>query len=223
MPPSRQLLPLLSSLGSSRWTLIRTLHSDNPLDLNGELRGTATFTPLSATTERDWLYSEEGEIPSAVTGGAALPGLRWTKKYIWRESVDAGRISVWFVKVAPGPEEADYLFHNFDFANDVRQGDTTNHTDGRVSEGSSPNVVNEGNKDDEELVTPPTPPNSALDNTETTVLTAQGNHLCINDMYRTAYAFRILSKTGEVVSWASRHVVKGPRKNQDIVNRYERA
>ncbi|KAJ5493490.1 hypothetical protein N7539_002236 [Penicillium diatomitis] len=223
MAPSRQLLPLLSSLGSFRWTLIRTLRSDNPLDLNGELRGTATFTLLPATTERDWLYSEEGEIPSAVTGGAALPGLRWTKKYIWRESVDAGRISVWFVKVTPGPEEADYLFHNFDFPNDIRQGNNSNQPDGPLAEDLGQSTLDEGNKDDEELVTPPTPPNSALDDTETTVLTAQGNHLCINDMYRTAYAFRILSKTGEVVSWASRHVVKGPKKNQDIVNRYERA
>lgn len=209
MPPSRQLLPLLSSLGNSRWALTRTLRSDNPLDLNGELRGTATFTPLPNTADRDWLYSEEGEIPTAVTGGAALPGLRWTKKYIWRDG-DAGRISVWFVKVAPGPDEADYLFHNFDFA------DATIKQEGEES-------AKEGEQGSAELIAPPTPPAITTADVETTVLSAQGNHLCINDMYRTAYAFRIQSETGEVLSWASRHVVKGPKKNQDIINRYERA
>lgn len=208
MPPSRHLLTLLSSLGNSRWALTRTLRSDNPLDLNGELRGTATFTPLPNTTDRDWLYSEEGEIPTAVSGGAALPGLRWTKKYIWRDG-DAGRISVWFVKVAPGPDEADYLFHNFDFD------DATMKPEGEESEKESA----EGNA---ELITPPTPPAISTGDAETTVLTARGNHLCINDMYRTAYAFRIRLETGEVLSWASRHVVRGPKKNQDIINRYER-
>ncbi|KAJ5167617.1 uncharacterized protein N7482_003211 [Penicillium canariense] len=108
-------LALFRSLGNSRWALTRTLRSDNPFDLNGELRGTATFTALPSTADRDWLYSEEGDIPTTVSGGAAQAGLRWTKKYIWRDD-DAGRISVWFVKVAPGPEEADYLFHNFEFA-----------------------------------------------------------------------------------------------------------
>lgn len=209
MSPSRQLLPLFSSLGNSRWALTRTLRSDNPLDLNGELRGTATFTPLPNTADRDWLYSEEGEIPTAVTGGAALPGLRWTKKYIWRDG-DAGRISVWFVKVAPGPDEADYLFHNFDFA------DATSKPGGLES-------GKEGGQENAELIAPPTPPPIATAGVETTVLSAQGNHLCINDMYRTAYAFRIQSETGEVLSWASRHVVKGPKKNQDIINRYVRA
>ncbi|KAI2793394.1 hypothetical protein POX_b03449 [Penicillium oxalicum] len=220
MLSSRQLLPLLSSLGNSRWTLIRTLRSDNPLDLNGELRGTAAFTPLPSSAERDWLYSEEGEIPSAVTGGAAQPGLRWTKKYIWRESEDAGRISVWFVKVAPGPEEADYLFHTFDFADATYQGQGSHETEANPAARKSDVAERDS---DGELVTPPLPPKSGLDETETTVLTAQGNHLCINDMYRTAYAFRIRSQTGEVVSWASRHVVRGPKKNQDIINRYERA
>ncbi|KAJ5390972.1 uncharacterized protein N7496_002040 [Penicillium cataractarum] len=213
MPPSRQLLPLLSSLGNSRWALTRTLRSDNPLDLNGELRGTATFAPLPNTADRDWLYSEEGEIPSAVTGGAAQPGLRWTKKYIWRDG-DAGRISVWFVKIAPGPEEADYLFHNFDFADAMAKPEGSGEVEeaGRGKE--------EGNA---EFITPPTPPTITTSDVETTVLMARGDHLCINDMYRTAYAFRIQSETGEVLSWASRHVVKGPKKNQDIINRYERA
>ncbi|KAJ5440213.1 uncharacterized protein N7458_011211 [Penicillium daleae] len=213
MPPSRQLLPLLSSLGSSRWALTRTLRSDNPLDLNGELRGTATFTPLPNTADRDWLYSEEGEIPTSVSGGAAQAGLRWTKKYIWRDG-DAGRISVWFVKVAPGPEEADYLFHNFDFA------DATVKPEGSGGEEESAKDKGEG---EAELITPPTPPSIATPDTETAVLMARGNHLCINDMYRTAYAFRIQPETGELLSWASRHVVRGPKKNQDIINSYERA
>lgn len=57
---------------------------------------------------------------------------------------------------------------------------------------------------------------------KTTILNARGQHLCINDMYRTAYSFRIRTDTGEVLSWASRTAVKGPKKNQDIINFYER-
>lgn len=210
--PSRQLLSsLVTSLSNTRWTLIRTLRSDNPLDLNGELRGTATFTAQpTATSDRDWLYCEEGEIPSNVGIGAMQPGLRWTKKYIWRLGSDSGRVSVWFVKIAPGPEEADYLFHDFDFDVDAHP----------LAEDSK----SAAQKDPGEFVAPPVPPTVLATDSgnETTVLNARGNHLCINDMYRTAYAFRIEPETGEVLSWASRHVVRGPKKGQEIVNRYEK-
>ncbi|CAI7651199.1 unnamed protein product [Penicillium glandicola] len=200
--PSRQLLStLITSLSNTRWTLTRTLRSDNPFDLNGELRGTATFTAQPpTTTDRDWLYCEEGEIPSNVGTGALPPGLRWTKKYIWRLGSDSGRVSVWFVKVASGPEEADYLFHDFDF-----------DSGSDLLESGSGSVQ----KDPGEFVAPPVPPAVSIGK-ETTVLNARGNHLCINDMYRTAYAFRIEPDTGEVLSWASRHV------GQEIVNRYEK-
>ncbi|CAI7617600.1 unnamed protein product [Penicillium manginii] len=202
--PSRQILAtLFGSLGNTRWSLTRVLRSDNPLDFNGELRGTATFSALPS--DRDWLYSEEGEIPSSIGGAAAVAGLRWTKKYIWRTN-ESGRISVWFVKVAPGPDEADYLFHNFDF------NETT------LSGGQQAQATAESNP---EFVKPPTPPITEGSG-PTTVLEAQGNHLCINDMYRTAYSFRIRPETGEVLTWASRHVVKGPKKDQDIVNCYQR-
>ncbi|KAJ6040960.1 hypothetical protein N7444_009865 [Penicillium canescens] len=214
--PSRQLLTtLITSLSNTRWTLTRTLRSENPLDLNGELRGTASFTPQpptnTTTTDQDWLYCEEGEIPSTISIGASQPGLRWTKKYIWRLSPETGRVSVWFVKVAPGPEEADYLFHDFEFDSDSGLLD-------------SAEVKSDAQNDPGEFVAPPVP--SAVlatgSGNETTVLNARGNHLCINDMYRTAYAFRIEPETGVVVSWASRHVVRGPKKGQDIVNQYVR-
>lgn len=207
-PMSSRLITaaLFRSLGSSRWTLTRSLQSDNPLDLNGELRGTATFTALSnpstSSPDREWLYSEEGEIPGTTGLGAAQAGLRWTKKYIWRAN-EENQISVWFVKVAPGPEEADYLFHNFDFSN---------------AEVPTPP---EGEENQVTFISPPTPPRTSS-NVETAVLAARGNHLCINDMYRTAYAFRVRPDTGEVLSWASRHVVRGPKKDQEILNRYER-
>jgi hypothetical protein len=112
------------------------------------------------------------------------------------------------VKVAPGPEEADYLFHDFDFES------------GSDSLLESASVSTQ--KDPGEFVAPPVPPVVLTSGNETTVLNARGNHLCINDMYRTAYAFRIKPDTGEVLSWASRHVVRGPKKGQDIVNRYEK-
>ncbi|KAB8265696.1 hypothetical protein BDV32DRAFT_115747 [Aspergillus pseudonomiae] len=199
---------------ATRWTLHRTLKSDNPLDINGDLHGTATFTPLPTSnpntnsdaqslqpptiTPKDLLYYEEGEMPAPPGLRANLGvgvGLRFTKKYIWRLS-EAGVISVWFAKVGAGEDAPDYLFHEFEFR----------------EEGQG-----QGEGDKETFVDAPVPP--LVDGEETVVFKARGNHLCINDMYRTAYAFRVRGE-GEVVSWASRHVVKGPKKDQDIVNLY---
>ncbi|KAL4748846.1 hypothetical protein BDW72DRAFT_205267 [Aspergillus terricola var. indicus] len=227
--PSRHLLqtifssltraPLLSTPTSvptptptpTSWTLLRTLKSENPNDIQGDLHGTATFNPLRASQAEtndtdtggeghtDLLYSESGSLPTSFG-----PGLRWTKRYIWRLSAN-GRISVWFVKPdkkpAPdGEEEADYLFHEFDFAS-----------------------IPSSDSNSAEFVTPPTPPEvqGLARGSTTKVIAARGNHLCIDDMYRTAYAFRV-DESGEVLSWASRHVVRGPRKGQDIVNLYSR-
>ncbi|KAL5052176.1 hypothetical protein BDW71DRAFT_6491 [Aspergillus fruticulosus] len=228
MPPRHLLQTIFSSLTRSTltststsistptpppttWTLLRTLKSENPNDIQGDLHGAATFTPLRASqTENngtdtsgedhaDLLYSESGSLPTSFG-----PGLRWTKKYIWRLSAN-GRISVWFVKVdkkstPDGEEEADYLFHEFDFA-----------------------TIPSSDSNSAEFVTPPTPPEvqGLARGSTTKVIAARGNHLCIDDMYRTAYAFRV-DENGEVLSWASRHVVRGPRKGQDIVNMYSR-
>lgn len=195
-----QINALFASLHSRPWSLTRTLHSDNPMDIKGELHGTATFTPCRQTKdaqdkqdvqdEHDMVYREEGEMPTSVMGTA---GLRWTKRYIWRL---ADGMSVWFAK--PDKDEADYLFHEFDF-----------DAEGLTATATIPDTV----------VTAPTPPVVASAR-DSSILVARGNHLCINDMYRTAYAFRVLVETGEVLSWSSRHVVKGPKKDQDIVNIY---
>lgn len=277
--PRHILSTLFSSLArdSTRWTLTRTLKSDNPMDINGVLRGTATFRPLrgrkgdtlennghgngnnkkctgvetrDVSEEEDNLemvYHEEGEMPSSIgLGMGMVSGLRWTKKYIWRLDPEGRGMSVWFVKVGQGQgqqrqqqeEEADYLFHEFvfDVGSSDGDGDGSRNTDTlpsppslSLSPGTSLDAEHtHGNEDNN--VSPPTPPlPSSLPpsssygdkDTNTTILTARGNHLCINDMYRTAYAFRV-RPTGEVVSWSSRHVVKGPKKNQDIVNLHER-
>jgi Family of unknown function (DUF6314) len=231
----------LVAQGSSRWSLTRQLRSDNLADFNGQLKGIATFTPLPSAaaardpadadgdadvdtpqfSSRDILYREEGEMPPSTAAGHGMVGLqlRWTKTYIWRlhDRTTSGRdeeaenkngketttmihgISVWFVKMA-SELEADYLFHEFEFD------DNSSTDDDPIAAAPTP---------------PPIPPTaSAAGNTS--ILTARGNHLCVNDLYHTAYSFRIRDKTGEVLSWASRHVVKGPKKNQDIVNVYER-
>jgi hypothetical protein len=212
----RLLSHLFASLSPRPWHLRRTLRSDNPADINAELTGVATFHPLPSSSsnnnnnkkESEMVYKEEGEMPSSVRG---MAGLRWSKKYIWRlhESNasteqdegqgEAGEISVWFVKIQPGDEQADYLFHEFDFG--------------------SKNPAAASCSNEETLIEPPVPP-AAEHADETQVIKARGNHLCIKDMYRTAYAFRIVAETGQVLSWASRHVVKGPKKNQDITNLY---
>ncbi|KAI9368610.1 hypothetical protein BJX61DRAFT_546381 [Aspergillus egyptiacus] len=257
--PLRSLLPTLftsltrqhpaspSTSATSSWTLLRTLKSENPDDIQGQLRGTARFTPLRSSSSQttrsqeqeqeqsqpqpqpqpqgsaqDLLYSEEGTLPHLQLPNMNFPaGLRWTKKYIWRLSSD-GRISVWFVRVdkrpgdkdrveeGEGEEEADYLFHEFEFSD----ADSTQHIYSGHDSGTS---------EEEEFVTAPTPPEVfGSEGRRTRVITARGNHLCVNDMYRTAYAFRVEEGSGEVVSWASRHVVRGPRKAQDIVNLYSR-
>lgn len=116
---------------------------------------------------------------------------------------------------------ADYLFHGMEFLDD---GDSVGGGD------------KDKDEEGEEFVSAPVPPPATIPGgdkggEQTVVVTARGNHLCINDMYRTAYAFRVLKTEndgdggdgdgiGEVVSWASRHVVKGPKKDQDIVNYY---
>lgn len=99
-------------------------------------------------------------------------------------------------------DEADYLFHNFDF------------------EGQGQDEAETVDAKESTFVTPPMPPLVPSEE-DTAVIMARGDHLCINDMYRTAYAFRVRPESGEVVSWSSRHVVKGPKKDQDIVNLYQ--
>lgn len=215
--PSTLLPQIFTSLGRSPrpWSLVRVLKSTNTKDIQGELAGTATFRPLrnpspSPSPDQhhtaDMVYHESGEMPATLGLGA---GLRFSKKYIWRMSA-SGRVSVWFAKVQKAEaqdkvgdegeeEEADYLFHEFEVA------------------ASAPEVT-----ETSPVVSAPIPPpglGGGEDTASTTVVAARGNHLCINDMYHTAYAFRIRD-SGEVVSWSSRHVVKGPKKDQDIVNVY---
>ncbi|RAK91570.1 hypothetical protein BO79DRAFT_207876 [Aspergillus costaricaensis CBS 115574] len=223
---------LFTSLPTKNWTLLRVLKSANPHDINGNLHGTASFTSLPDTTvtstqdppspQRQLLYTETGTLPPHIGHN-----LQWKKSYIWRLKSSPSTatstptvkddLSVWFVKV--GDEKvADYLFHGMEFLDNDESGS------GGDEDG-----------DGEEFVSAPVPPPATIPGggkggEQTVVVTARGNHLCINDMYRTAYAFRVVKTEeddsdggdgiGEVVSWASRHVVKGPKKDQDIVNYY---
>lgn len=169
--------------------------------------------------------------------GGSAAGLRWSRRYIWRftattveedgvkeriedgeseaETTGAGTgsgsgkgmmhvygdMSVWFVKPTAS-DEADYLFHTLQFDDAVDERSPT-------SGGSSfPSKA-------------PVPP--AVPDRHTKVLIARGHHLCVNDDYDTIYAFRIADDVaGEIVSWASRNMVSGPTKDQDIVNMYSR-
>ncbi|KAJ5924181.1 hypothetical protein N7466_008368 [Penicillium verhagenii] len=203
-PSHASLSTILKLLGNSRWSLNRTLRSTNVNEINGQLSGTATFTQLPANTNadqsQDWLYTESGQFPASALPPAlaGMANATWSKKYIWRLSDATSQLSAWFVKVGSGPDEADYLFHNFDFTED-----------GRISlEGGEEHF-------------PPVPalPANTADE-QTYVLRARGDHLCINDMYRTSYAFRFLRDTEELVSWSSLHVVRGPAKTQEIRNQY---
>ena len=147
-------------------------------------------------------------MPSSVMG---MAGLRWTKKYIWRlngaastdqkqqeqqddNNPEMGGISVWFVKIKSSKEKAetgdedepDYLFHEFDFNYRQKQQDSTEPADA-----TKPHFE------------PPTPPPLILPDLrekypETSVIQATGDHLCVKDMYYTAYSFRVVPETGDV-------------------------
>ncbi|KAF3483743.1 uncharacterized protein GIQ15_03067 [Arthroderma uncinatum] len=195
---------------SRPWHLTRKLRSDNHLDMQGELKGIATFKPAHYGTSddaSDLVYEERGEMPDP--SGRNMAVMSWSRKYLWRLS--DSNLSVWFVKVNTKAEKEtqngqtedlpDYLFHQLRF----------------TSEGEG-EALSEDSSAISDLVPPP-----AASGEETTVLFASGSHLCINDNYETTYAFRITEHgTNRVHSWTSSHLVQGPKKNQRIVNLYTR-
>ena len=208
---------IFQSLASDHrpWSLRRTLTSENPADLQGVIEGFASFRAKGPETEStcsttDMLYTEEGEMPA----GGNMAGVRWTKKYIWRFTPSkAGSLNGHWIRgetgdareekadrglsvwfVKPSTEdEPDYLFHELEFDLSI-DAPTPSHP-----------------------VLPPAVPDKS-----SKVLVTRGEHLCVKDMYNTTYAFRV-DESGEVLNWASRHVVEGPTKNQDIVNLYYRS
>ncbi|KAJ5256650.1 hypothetical protein N7478_012754 [Penicillium angulare] len=192
---------LLKLLSGPTWSLTRNLRSTNKNEINGQLLGTATFTKLVASDEvQDWLYTESGQFPTSSALPPALAGMAsatWSKKYIWRLSNAPSELSAWFVKVGSA-NEADYLFHKFDFGSDAN-----------ISINSA-----------EQYAAPVPILPEGIQSDQTRVLQARGDHLCINDMYRTSYAFRFHRDTNELLSWSSLHVVRGPAKSQEITNHY---
>ncbi|DAA77166.1 TPA_exp: Uncharacterized protein A8136_6932 [Trichophyton benhamiae CBS 112371] len=196
---------------SRPWKLTRRLKSDNQLDMQGELEGTATFRPArngGSGLSNDLVYEEQGEMRDP--SGRNSTGMKWSRKYMWRLS-DSG-LSVWFVKVnmesskesaqdCQTEELPDYIFHQLQFMDD-----------------------DEGEKGHLEATDLVPPRATASDGGETAVLFARGSHLCINDSYETTYAFRVSNGCLSCIhSWSSSHVVEGPKKSQRIVNMYTRA
>ncbi|EZF33595.1 hypothetical protein H109_01330 [Trichophyton interdigitale MR816] len=195
---------------SQSWNLTRRLKSDNQLDMQGELKGTATFKPArnrGPGISNDLVYEEQGEMRDP--SGRNSMGMKWSRKYMWRLSDSS--LSVWFVKInmesskestQDGQTEdlPDYIFHQLRFMDE--------------DEGEK------GGLEATDLV----PPATASDEGETDVLFAHGSHLCVKDNYETTYAFRVSKGCISCIhSWTSSHVVKGPKKSQRIVNLYTRA
>lgn len=226
------------------WILTRRLWSENSSDLQGELKGVATFTPKptlhsvnhnhnrnDAGEEEpnkhitEMVYKEEGE--TAAPGLRGVAGMTWTKKYIWRLADDGhtgDSIEVWFVKIPDGKaissstatttgkgneaeDESDYVFHNLRFGNTADGANNALSLDGTTTFGETV-IPQENFSSDGDFAT----------------LTAHGHHLCVNDTYQTTYSFRLQGEDSsfEVVRWASKHVVTGPKKNQVITNTYHR-
>jgi hypothetical protein len=182
--------------------------------LQGELRGVASFEPKGVPESEkdkepclpDTVYAEEGEMPGL--GGGGMAGVRWSRRYIWR--------------FAPAEPQSG-------------QTDTTGEISVWFVKPGSASEVDylfhslEFDGDATEAKVPVLP--VAASNQRTKVLVARGHHLCVKDVYRTIYTFRIVddddddtdARAGDVVSWSCRHLVHGPAKDQDIVNMYSRA
>ncbi|KAK2754240.1 hypothetical protein FQN54_007119 [Arachnomyces sp. PD_36] len=222
------------------WALTRKLWSENPSDLQGELKGVATFLPKPPAPAlngnhngedvdnpiTEMVYKEGGE--TAAPGLRGVTGMRWTKKYIWRlaqgkEDGAGDSIEVWFVKITDGKpkstpalasnkhpaadDERDYIFHELRFEDrDHRASDIDDIPSEQID---FPLHLQE---------------HISSRDGDSTILTAHGHHLCINDIYQTTYSFRLRGEgsSTEVVRWASRHIVKGPKKKQVIINIYDR-
>ncbi|EFR03538.1 hypothetical protein MGYG_06534 [Nannizzia gypsea CBS 118893] len=214
MSPSRCVASsILKALATDArpWNLTRRLQSANNLDMQGELSGTAIFKPACnerSSSQPDLVYEEQGEMPDP--SGLNSTGMKWSRKYMWRLS-DSG-LSVWFVKVNMKPSKEstqdnptgdlpDYLFHQLHFT------------------GEGEGEGEQGGFDGSGLV----PPAASADVGETAVLFAHGSHLCVEDNYVTTYAFRVSKHCISYIhSWASSHVVEGPKKSQRILNLYTR-
>jgi hypothetical protein len=122
-------------------------------------------------------------------------------------------------------DEADYLFHefDFDFSKDPRaspssgiQQQLKTHTD-IVDENTKHRTKDQDNRTTPETepisIAPPTPPLGSLLQLQqqqpavadkTTILNARGHHLCINDVYQTAYSFRVRSDT---MNMSKKHIL----------------
>lgn len=216
---------IFSSLSRNHrpWYLSRILQSGNRFDMQGELKGTATF---KENDDGDLVYEEMGNIGSTAGN---MAGLTWSRKYVWRLSTledknifsspdtnnDMG-LSIWFAKLPQkslglfGSEadesdtKADYVFHRLKFLKDPMATEDTGLDNSNASK-----------------LQPLIPPHVA--DSPTRVVVAHGRHLCVNDTYETTYAFRVSDDDLlHVISWASRHVIHGPKKDQDIINMYRR-
>lgn len=114
---------------SRPWNLTRRLRSDNPLEIQGKLKGTATFKRSrneGSSSQNDLVYEEQGEMLDL--SGRNTTGMKWSRKYM-RRLLDSD-LSVWLVKanVKSRKESTqdrqaeglpDYLFHQLQFTDEV--------------------------------------------------------------------------------------------------------
>lgn len=199
------------------WRLRRMLESANCNDLRGKLDGTTTFTPLMSHKDNPkpepeltdaLVYREEGIMHVGLAPG--LPPVQFSRHYAWKldggveamdDNGDEKTLSVWFVKLGVQPVQIDYLFHRLELQLLDRDANLAG------------------------VPIPAGPVGGDEDQRATCIILATGGHPCVNDYYRTVYTFRMEvsnDSLGELVSWASRHVVEGPNKAQVITNWYER-
>lgn len=201
----RNVLPttkLFSSLPGS-WKLDRYVYSNNPQDPNGRFDGTASFTrrpaPVDPAYVAELLYSEEGFMEllnPAQWHGGGGPRLRWTRKYIWRLS----RGVLGEENDGRGPERISVWF--------VKPGSDEGREEADY-------LFHELKFEEKEEVL-----------SMRRVVNAEGDHLCVDDKYKTNYVF--IYDPGEsgdydcLDAFKAFHNVSGPKKEQTIRNEYYR-
>lgn len=208
------LAPIFASLRGT-WALSRVLNSHNPTDPSGTVSGTAKFTPLHSRAGnsavhggqdhddaglQDLLYTEEGSMTLANDG----PTMRFTRKYIWRLACSSPQSVRRSAGQQPNPESKLSVWF-------VKPG-TDQELDYLFHELSAEERVSQNGEG------------------KGTLLIAEGDHLCVEDMYETSYSFDIDPETlgehgaeGQLVrEWQVVHIVKGPKKEQRIESWYKR-
>ena len=219
MPTSTVSLPNLAAVFASlrgTWTLSRVLSSQNPTDPSGHISGLARFTPRSQHT---------------TVGGGLSTGSDHDESGRKYETHDLLYTEEGAMKLADdGPTmrfSKKYIWR-------LSRSATDTVDEERATPKLSVWFVKPGTEQEPDYLFHELDFRQGAKNYgdgSTAGLVAEGNHLCIDDMYETRYVFEVVPENvsgaglgaDSVERWRVLHVVKGPTKEQRIATWYTRA